>query len=403
MSLKVQEGFSESTVEPGEAESTSSDGEQSKRADETTTSDSFVSPGMPPLTFAKKRISLFEFWPTWVMYLPVVLQWLALSLRHGSLTLPLVANPKLKLSGMVGVPKSELLAQASGHCADATLTWFVHTINEKALETQVEIIKSKMEEYDLTFPVVCKPDIGCRGSGVKLVKNEEQLLRYLRAYPEDSGVMVQRLATHEAEAGVFYVREPNQTQGKIVSLALKYMPYVVGNGKDTLAKLIESDERASQLQHLYLERHKDHLNDIIPNNEPYRLVFSASHCRGAVFKDANKYITEALTHRINEIMSDLPEFYYGRLDIKFPSVEELQAGRGIEIVEINTASSESLHIWDSDTSLSTAIGSLLYQYKTLFTLGSQNRKRGFKTPGVAQFYRHWQKERRLKEFYPETD
>lgn len=395
MSAKTQEGFPDvdnSGIEqPSESMKTAS------------RSDSFVSPGMPPLTYSKKRISMFEFWPTWVMYLPVVLQWLLLSIRHRSLTLPLVANPKLELSGMVGVPKSELLAQASGHCAEATLTWFVHTINDKALETQVEIIKSTMEEYDLSFPVVCKPDIGCRGSGVKLVKNEEQLLRYLRAYPAGSGVMVQRLASHEAEAGVFFVREPNEKAGKIVSLALKYMPYVVGNGKDTLAKLIENDERASQLQHLYLERHKDRLEDVIPENEPYRLVFSASHCRGAVFKDANKYITEALTARINEIMSDLPEFYYGRLDIKFPSIEELQAGRGIEIVEINTASSESLHIWDSDTPLSTAVGSLLYQYKTLFTLGSQNRKRGFKTPGVLQFYRHWQKERRLKEFYPETD
>ncbi|GAB2198012.1 hypothetical protein MAH4_20720 [Sessilibacter sp. MAH4] len=337
------------------------------------------------------------------MYLPVVCQWLLLSIRHRSLTLPLVANPNLKLSGMVGVPKSELLAQATGQCAQSILTWFVHKIDTRPLSEQAEDILKEMSQLGLDFPVVCKPDIGCRGSGVKLVKSPEQLINYLSAYPKDAGVMVQKLASHEAEAGVFFVREPKDQHGKIVSLALKYMPYVVGNGKDSLATLIAQDERANQLQHLYLERHKDRLNDIIPNGEPYRLVFSASHCRGAVFKDANKYVTPELNARINEIMSDLPEFYYGRLDIKFPSLEELQAGKGIEIVEINTASSESLHIWDSDTSFSYALKSLLYQYKTLFTLGSQNRKRGYRTPGVGEFYKHWLKERRLKEFYPETD
>ncbi|WP_460049529.1 D-alanine--D-alanine ligase [Sessilibacter sp. MAH2] len=363
----------------------------------------FVSPGMPPLTFSKNKVSFFEFWPTWLMYLPVVCQWLLLSIRHRSLTLPLVANPNLKLSGMVGVPKSELLAQATGQCAQSILTWFVHKIDTRPLSEQAEDILKEMSQLGLDFPVVCKPDIGCRGSGVKLVKSPEQLINYLSAYPKDAGVMVQKLASHEAEAGVFFVREPKDQYGKIVSLALKYMPYVVGNGKDSLATLIAQDERANQLQHLYLERHKDRLNDIIPNGEPYRLVFSASHCRGAVFKDANKYVTPELNARINEIMSDLPEFYYGRLDIKFPSLEELQAGKGIEIVEINTASSESLHIWDSDTSFSYALKSLLYQYKTLFTLGSQNRKRGYRTPGVGEFYKHWLKERRLKEFYPETD
>ncbi len=363
----------------------------------------YVSPGMRPMESKGKVVSFFEFWPTWLMYSPVVLQWIGQSIYHRSLTLPLIANPELMLSGMVGVPKSELLEQATGECEKAILPWFIHTLTDDSVVSQTQSILQQMQDKGYDFPIVCKPDIGCRGSGVKLVKNEQQLNRYIEAYPVGYSVMLQRLARHEPEAGLFFVKEPNQKEGKIVSLALKYMPYVVGDGKSTLEQLIAADERAQQLQHLYLNRHKEQLQEIIPEGEPYRLVFSASHCRGAIFKDAEDLITPELSHRINTIMADLPEFYYGRMDIKFPDIESLKAGEGLEIVEINAASSESLHIWDSNTKLNAAVSSLLYQYRTLFKLGQQNRKRGYKTPGLKMLLKHWQKERNLKQFYPETD
>ncbi len=363
----------------------------------------YVSPGMPPLKISKKTTSFFEFWPMWVMYLPVVLQWLILSLFYRSLTLPLLANPNLKLSGMVGVQKSDLLAQAKGKCDEAILDWFTYEIDDRELDKQVQDIENLIARNKFDFPLVCKPDIGCRGSGVKLVKDFDQVKKYLQAYPSGSFVMLQKLASFEPEAGVFFIKEPKAKKGKIISLALKYSPYVVGNGQDTLEELILKDKRASDLIHLYRSRHKSQLSKVIAAGEPYKLVFSASHSKGAIFKDANDYITDRLTQSLNEILSDLPEFYYGRLDIKFPDIESLQNGNGIEIVEINTASSEPLHIWDGDASFKDAIMSLLFQYRMLFKLGSQNRSRGFKTPGLKTLLAHWQKERRLKEFYPETD
>ena len=102
-------------------------------------------------------------------------------------------------------------------------------------------------------------------------------------------------------------------------------------------------------------------------------------------------------------MKDLPDFYYGRLDIKFRDLDSLKQGENIQIVEINSASSESLHIWDRETSFSEAVGSLLFQYRTLFELGSQNRKRGFSTPALRELLAAWKKERQLTQLYPETD
>ncbi|WP_317931343.1 D-alanine--D-alanine ligase [Halioxenophilus sp. WMMB6] len=362
-----------------------------------------VSPGMPPLRYSKRRLSLFEFWPTWLMYIPVAVQWLFFAVCYRSLTLPLIANPKLRLSGMVGVPKSELYAQAQGRCAESILTWFTHQINEQSWLVQVQSVEAQMACRALSYPVVCKPDVGCRGAGVKLIGNTRQLQCYLAAYPAGASIIIQQLASCEPEAGVFYVREPEAPQGVIISLALKYMPYVVGDGRSTLAELIANDARAGQLQHLYQARHQQRWHEVIAEGEPFRLVFAATHSKGAIFKDANHYITPALTHALNAILLDLPEFHYGRLDIKFPDIESLQAGEGIEIIEINTASSESLHIWDSDTPLSEAMRALLFQYRTLFRLGAKNRRRGFSPPGLKLLLQHWRAERRLQQFYPETD
>lgn len=366
-------------------------------------SSAYVAEGMPKLDISGKQTSYFEFWPTWLMYLPVVFQSLLLALRYRSLTLPLIANPKLPLSGMVGVEKSTLMAQAGDECNEHILSWFVHVKSAKELSLQVNEINDEIIRRDFAFPLVCKPDIGCRGSGVKLVNDSHQLADTLDCYPAGAGMLVQTLSSWEPEAGVFYVRHPDEESGRIISMALKYTPYVIGDGKQTLRELIMADQRAGELQHLYFERHQLLLDEIVAEGEPFKLVFSASHCRGAIFRDARHYVTAKLNQRIDEMMKDIPEFYYGRLDIKFRDIESLQRGDTIEIVEINSASSESLHIWDKSTPLKEAVSSLLFQYRTLFALGAKNRQRGYLTPRFSELMAAWKKERMLTQSHPSTD
>lgn len=367
-----------------------------------TTDQPYVSPGMPPLILGRTT-SFFEFWPTWLMYLPVAIQWLALAMRHRSLTLPLIANPQLPLSGMVGIPKSQLLAQAEGTLQSTILPWFVHVKTTDSLPDQCQQIEDQFQAINATYPVVCKPDIGCRGAGVKLVRNTDQLANCLKQYPPEARLMIQKLANYEPEAGIFFVRHPNEEQGSISSMAFKYMPYVVGDGQSTLQELIERDIRANELVHLYQNRHRQHWQDVIPKDQPYRLVFSASHSKGAIFKDANQFVTPALTQKLNTLMKELPEFHYGRLDVKFKDIESLARGEHLQIVEINTASSESLHIWDSNTGFQEAVRSLLFQYRTLFSMGATNRKKGYQPPGITALLKAWRLERQLTQHYPETD
>lgn len=337
------------------------------------------------------------------MYLPVVLQWLWLSVRYRSLTLPLIANPTIPLAGMVGCSKDLLMSQATGACKDAMLPWVLHTLSSEPVAVQSAALMLRATERGIDLPFVCKPDMGCRGAGVKLIRNTEQLTQTLSAYPVGAALVCQRLASFEPEVGIFFVRHPQHATGEIVSLTIKHTPFVTGDGHSTLRELVEQDPRAGQLLHLYAARNEHDWERVLPVHRVHRLLFCASHCRGAVFEDARGLVTTQLSAAINRIMVDLPDFYYGRLDVKFKDLEALQAGESLEIVEINGASSESIHIWDKDARLRDAIKTLLWQYRTLFQIGAYLRQQGHTTPGIRSLLSHWLLERRLTRFYPETD
>lgn len=347
--------------------------------------------------------SFFEFWPSWVIYFPVLVQWLLLSVRYRSLTLPLIANPTIPLAGMVGGSKDLLMSQATGACKDAILPWVVHTVSATSVAAQGAALLARAAQQGIVFPFVCKPDMGCRGAGVKLIHDTGQLTHTLSAYPIGAALLCQRLASYEPEVGIFFVRHPQQSTGEIVSLTIKRTPYVTGDGHSTVRELVEQDSRAGPLLHLYAARNEDDWERVLPEHSVHRLLFCASHCRGAVFEDAHDLITDELSKAINHIMADLPEFYYGRLDVKYKNIAALQAGHSLEIIEINGASSESIHIWDKDARLRDAIRTLLWQYRTLFQIGAHLRQQGHATPGIKSLLSHWLLERRLTRLYPETD
>jgi biotin carboxylase len=70
-----------------------------------------------------------------------------------------------------------------------------------------------LEGAGLSLPVVAKPDLGCRGAGVKLVRTQQDLTAYLAAFPRGARLLLQQLVPHEGEAGIFYVRAPGAARG----------------------------------------------------------------------------------------------------------------------------------------------------------------------------------------------
>lgn len=363
-----------------------------------------INKGMPPLEVSDNATSFFEFWPAWAMYTPVVFQWFILSIKYRSIALPLIANPGIHLSGMVGESKADILNLATTESAKSICGFVSFTRQEKATaEEDAQELLNKYLANGLTLPAVVKPNLGCRGFGVRLIDTEEQLIDYLKLFPVGAGFVLQEKSIYQAEAGVFYIRYPGQKKGKVISLTLKYTPWVVGDGKSTLKELILADNRAGKLAHIYLDRHADNLETVLKDGEEYRLAFAGSHTFGSIFKNGNKYITDELTQSLDEFFDGVPGYNFGRLDVKFKDIDSFMKGENYQVLEMNGASSEATHIWDSRTTLKEAMTTLLYQYKVLFEIGNLERKAGHKVPSLLSLYRAWKEEKRWLQHYPSTD
>lgn len=356
---------------------------------------------MPPLEQAPP-LSRFEFWsPRW-FYLPVWAWSLLLMVRHRGIRLPLIANPGLPASGLVGESKSTVLTSA-GEEARRWIAPFT-TYRRRAGPPAVAATEAMaaLDRAGLALPIVAKPDLGCRGAGVRPIRSAAELAAYLTGFPENQDVVLQRLIDVEGEAGVFYVREPGAPMGRIFSLTLKHFPHVVGDGRATLRELILADPRAGRLPHLYLSRHLARLENVVPDGERVRLAFAGSHSRGAIFRDGAKHVTEALTRRFDTIARDIPEFWFGRFDVRFGDFEAFLRGEDLTIVEINGAGAEATHIWDSRTRLRDAYRTLFQQFGLLWAIGAANHRRGFRPEPWRTFLNRWLTERRLVQTYPPT-
>ena len=268
---------------------------------------------------------------------------------------------------------------------------------------ECEAALAALAHAGLALPVVAKPDLGCRGAGVKLVRTAADLRAYLQAFPHGARLLLQRLVPFEGEAGIFYCRRPGQARGRIVSITLKYFPHVVGDGRRSLRQLILDDPRAGRLPHLYLRRHTARLDTVPAPGEAIRLAFAGSHSRGAIFRNGTHLVTPEMEAAFDDIAQRLPEFHFGRFDLRFAQFAELQQGRGFTIVEINGAGAESTHIWDRRTGLLQAWRDLMRQYRWLFEIGAANRARGFRPMRWADFLRDYRREKALTPQYPPTD
>ncbi len=361
--------------------------------------------GMPPLDMSGPPVSFFEFWPSWLFYAPIALQWCWLALRYRGPGLALLANPSFPDGGMAGESKLEIFEVLQGRSKQATASWVPlarTTAGEAGATTDLETALNALRDNRIELPIVAKPDIGCRGVGVQPIRSVEDLKAYLIGFPAGATMVLQEMIEHEAEAGVFYVRLPGEPKGSIFSLTLKYFPHVIGDGVSTLNDLICADVRAGVLQHIYLPRHAHLLDKVLPKGEPFRLAFAGSHSRGTIFRDGAAYITPQMEDAFDEVAKSIPEFYIGRFDVRFESMEKLQRGEGFKLMEINGAGGEATHIWDRKTTMRQAYATLFEQNRLLFEIGFRNRKRGFKPPSIWRLYEAFRREQDLYGRYPLT-
>jgi hypothetical protein len=154
---------------------------------------------------------------------------------------------------------------------------------------------------------------------------------------------------------------------------------------------------------VYFRRHAARLSEVLPAGEEFGLVFAGNHAQGAIFKDGRESITPELSARIEGIARALPEFYFGRFDVRYENIESFKRGEGFKIVEINGAGAEATHIWDARVTLREAYRTLFTQFGVLFEIGAANRARGHKPATIARLARDILEGRRLARRYPPSE
>jgi hypothetical protein len=248
------------------------------------------------------------------------------------------ANPTIKNGGLFGDSKMAIYKMFSPEYYPKTIL-----ITKNDVYRILEIVQSNHFEY----PLIVKPDIGLRGIGVAKVINDNELKQYATCIQQD--FLVQTLIPFPNEIGLFYYRLPNQKRGRISGITLKKFLTIQGNGQDTIEQLLKKNQRF-ELQIEKLQKYYD-LNEVLGIGEERCLVPFGNHNRGTEFLDGKEFVTEQLETTFNSILKNVQGFYYGRLDIRFNTFEELEMGKNFSIIELNGVKSEPTHIYDPKHSL----------------------------------------------------
>jgi hypothetical protein len=346
-------------------------------------------------------VSAAEALPVIPYYVPVTLQWFWLAARYGSLTLPTSANPNIEAGGLLGESKTACFAMA-GPLARQWLARSGSTLRGHDDDTTADLAAAlaTMAEAELRFPVVVKPDIGWRGFGVRRLSGEAELAAYLAAYPKGERIQVQEYLPWAGEAAVFWLRRPGAGHGEIFSMTLRYFPFVLGDGRTTLRQLILACPRMRWKASELFAGNRARLDEVPAEGETVRLAVVGSNRVAGLYIDGHRHATAALAARIEEICRDLPEFHFGRFDLRFEDIASLEAGGGFRIVEINGAGAEAVHIWDPDVSVLEGYRVLFRQQALLFAIGDANRRRGFAPMTMRQLIACQRRQNKLLDRYP---
>jgi hypothetical protein len=326
-------------------------------------------------------IKLFnwEYWSFTSVYLCIYPVWLLLCLRARSLFFFAASNPTIKNGGFLCESKKDIISIIPPQYHPPTVFF--------SIPANGDIVLRELQRSGLEFPLIGKPNIGGRGRGVKVLRDEQDVLRYVHNAFLD--FHIQEFVPWKNEAGIFYVRYPDQQTGFISGIVGKEFLSVTGDGKHSILQLLQQDKRALMYLTSLKKIHGDALNQVLPAGEKMIVSPFGNHARGSKFLDVSYLTDERLTRVIDGICKQIPEFYFGRLDIRYDTWEALKEGRNFSIIEVNGAGAEPTHIYDPRHSLFFAWKEIIRHWIILNRISRMNHKKGHRylslREGIAMF------------------
>lgn len=283
------------------------------------------------------KIKHWEYWSANIIYTPTFFYWVWMMIKFKSFYFYKNANPTIKNGGFYGDSKMDIYQLFPKNLYPKTI---------KIEYNKSYDFKTILEKNQLKFPLILKPDIGLRGIDVEKVDSITEVYNYYHS--KKFNFLIQEFIDLPNEIGLFYCRIPNQENGQITGLTLKNFLTVEGNGYETIEQLLKKNHRYEmQISKL---NNKINLNEVLPIKVKRCLVPFGNHNRGTEFLDGNAYISIKLEQTFNTILKSVSGFYYGRLDIRYNTLEELERGENFSIIELNGAKSEPTHIYDPKNS-----------------------------------------------------
>ncbi len=336
------------------------------------------------------KLMHWEYWPMEFIYYPIFPVWLYYAIKARSFFFFNAANPSIKNGGMAMESKKEIYDIIPAQYIPKTVLVKKGAPVAKILE--------EVSTAGIHFPLIAKPDIGLKAFGVERIKNEKDLSSYIQKNAND--FLIQELVPYRKEAGIFYVRHPNEEKGQITGIVSKEFLSIIGDGTSTMELLIKKNPRSHFQLDVLKKKYGVLLNTILDKNQEFVLVPYGSHTRGAKFIDESHKSNQKLVDMINEICNQIPNFYYGRLDILHASLDDLAAGKNFSIIEINGAGSEPTHIYDPKHSLFFAWREIMRHWRFMYQVSVVNYNKGYGylsfKDGIAMLKANSQLEAQLK-------
>lgn len=346
---------------------------------------------------ARKLVST-EFWPKWAFYAPLAPWLLFQTIRRGGFMTFTCLNPDIPHGGgVVGESKYDILQGLLPHSEE----WIVrtHLIEEGPEPVMRAEIVDELVRNDAKlggYPVVLKPNESQMGHAFKVVNDQEEALEYFVDMTRPA--LLQRYHPGPHEAGVLWARNVEQGKlqpsGRIFSITRKEFSYIIGDGVNTLERLIWMHPRYRMQAEVFLERFANQSDRVLADGERLRLGIAGNHAQGAVFFDGSELLTSELEARINDIclnfrrngVSEIGGLDYGRFDIRYEDAESFMRGENFAIVELNGAMSESTNLYDPRRGALWRHRILFRQWDLMFRLGSARRRSGHEPMRLRELF-----------------
>ena len=303
-------------------------------------------------------------WP--VQFLPVITKFFR---NWGKIN---AVNPALSgFSGLMGMSKIEMNKRLAEKFRPRNLFF-------KTLPKSREILEQKfMEKYGElpNYPVILKPNVGERASGVNFVR-ADQIDEFLAGNQDLTEIIFEEFIETELEFGLSWIRNPHTEELEILSLVQKKTPRILGDGQKTLRELIL--EKCAELN-LDKSREKkilagfsaEDLSEKVVGEK--NIVRTASVSYGTSFQKINLSSAEEenLIKLIPQLLENFAGIFAGRFDLKANNLDELLQGK-CKILEMNGVGGTPLEIYDNALSIPERYEVLFNYFSKVLEIADQN-------------------------------